>query len=206
MRLPQPGNSGSMATVVVEGDVDEAVIRRLCAIYSIEIVNRYGGNGKDAIRKSIQGYDRAARLGCWIVLVDLDHEQECAPTLAREWLPRPAPKMCFRIAVREVEAWLMADSEHLAQFLGIPKAKIPQKVDEVEYPKRLLVQLAAKSRRRDIREDMVPRSGSKRRVGPAYVSRLVEFVSFAEANWRAETARAASPSLDRCLHDLERRF
>jgi hypothetical protein len=36
-----------------------------------------------------------------------------------------------------------------------------------------VVELARYSRRRDIREDMVPRPGSGRSVGAAYTSRLI---------------------------------
>jgi hypothetical protein len=50
--------------------------------------------------------------------------------------------------------------------------------------------------RLDIREDMLPRRGSGRPIGPAYTSRMIEFV---ENNWRPEVAARSSDSLRRCL-------
>jgi hypothetical protein len=59
-----------------------------------------------------------------------------------------------------------------------------------------VVQLVGQSRRREIREDMIPRPGSGRQVGPAYHSRLIEFV---EKHWQPEVAARFSDSLRRCL-------
>jgi hypothetical protein len=71
-------------------------------------------------------------------------------------------------------------------------------VDEVVL--RRPVDLAARSRRRAIREDMVPRSGSGRSVGQAYASRLIEFV---DGYWRPEMAANNSDSLRRCCERLD---
>jgi len=62
-----------------------------------------------------------------------------------------------------------------------------------------MVDLARRSRRRTIREDMVPREGSGREVGPAYSSRMIEFVRNA---WSPEAAMEASDSLCRCVECL----
>jgi hypothetical protein len=70
----------------------------------------------------------------------------------------------------------------------------------VNDPKRAMVEVAGHSRRREIRQDMVPRRGSGSSVGPAYTSRLIEF---AQAHWRPETAARASDSLRRCLARLQ---
>jgi len=70
----------------------------------------------------------------------------------------------------------------------------------VDNPKRELVNLARGSRLKAIREDMVPRPGSGRSEGPAYVSRLIEFAS---DSWRPSEARSRSESLQRCCQALE---
>jgi hypothetical protein len=70
----------------------------------------YGKNGKADLHKKIKGYNNAARHAPWLVLVDLDDES-CAFSLCQSWLPVPARYLCFRVAVRQVEAWLMADAE-----------------------------------------------------------------------------------------------
>ena len=193
-------------SAAVEGIVDEAVIRRLFRDMSASLGSVHGKNGKPALQKNIKGYNNAARFSPWLILVDLDQDFDCAPLLRKEWLSRPGSYMCFRIAVREVEAWLLADREQVAGFLGVARTKIPEGPERLEDPKNTMVHLARQSRRRTIYEDMVPRPGSGRAIGPAYSSRLIEFV---EKHWRPEVARRHSDSLDRtirCLEDLIKRW
>ncbi|MBI3948994.1 MAG: hypothetical protein HY314_00855 [Acidobacteria bacterium] len=186
----------------VEGLVDEAVVRRLIRHVGAEPGPIYGKNGKVYLRKQVKGYNEAARWTPWIVLVDLNHDADCAPPFRAEWLPSPAPKMCFRVTVREVEAWLLADRQHIARFLSVPVTRIPQNPEGVDDPKGVMVDLARRSRRRDIREDMVPRPGSGRKVGPAYAARLIEFVEDTATGWHPNVAATTSNSLKRCIECL----
>ncbi|MCR4439583.1 MAG: hypothetical protein QHJ34_13660 [bacterium] len=151
----------------VEGIVDEAVVRRLVDCAGGTLGHVYGKNGKRYLRDSIKGFNIAARRTPWIVLVDLDRDFPCAPLLCKEWLPNRARFLCFRVAVRAVEAWLLADAEKLASFLGIERKKVPVCPETEEDPKAVMINLARASRRREIRDDMVPRPGSGRREGPA---------------------------------------
>ncbi len=98
----------------------------------------------------------------------------------------------------------MADRENLAKFLSVEIARIPQDVEAIDNPKVIMVEIAKHSRRREIREDMIPRTGSGRVVGPAYTARLIEFVMGAKNGWRPEVAAERSESLKRCLHCLHR--
>lgn len=191
-------------SAAVEGMVDEAVLCRLVEQAGGVSGPVYGKNGKQWLRQKIQGYNSAAFHSPWIVLVDLDHDAECAPPLRQDWLPNPAPGLCFRIAVRAIESWLLGDREHLSAFLGVGVSKIPADPDAVEDPKLAMVNLAQSSRRHDIRADMVPRPGSGREVGPAYSSRLIEFVTTASNSWRPEVAATRSDSLNRCLRCLRK--
>ncbi len=195
--MPQP----VVIRAAVEGSVDEAVVRKLIAHAGGQADSIYGKNGKSALQEKIQGYNNAARLAPWMVLVDLDSDAHCAPPLRQSWLPAPAPLLCFRVAVRQVEAWLMADREALARFLGVARSAIPQDPESLENAKVAMVNLARRSRRRAIREDMVPRAGSGRAVGPAYASRLSEYV---HERWRPEVAAQHSDSLRRAIRCLER--
>jgi len=107
--------------------------------------------------------------------------------------------MCFRVAVREAEAWLLADRDSLGNYLGVSPEIIPRNPENLFDAKQALVNVARRSRRRAIREDMVPREGSGRQVGAAYASRVIEFVT---ASWEPGAAAAAAPSLRRCLDAL----
>lgn len=185
----------------VEGDIDEAVVRKLVKHVGAELGSVYGKNGKAHLRARIGGFNNAARRGPWIVLVDLDRDADCAPPLRTEWLLNPASRLCFRVAVRQVEAWLLADAQSLAAHLRVPRSAMPGTPEDLDNPKREIVNLARRSRRGAIRADIVPRDASGRVVGPAYTSRLVEYV---ETSWRPEVAATRSDSLRRAIECLER--
>lgn len=188
----------------VEGSVDEAVVRRIIRHVGAQPGPVYGRNGKDHLLRRLRGYNEAARWTPWVVLVDLNQDANCAPPFRAEWLPSPSPQMCFRVAVREIEAWLLADRERIARFLGVSVSRIPNNPETTNDPKSLMVSLAGHSRKREIREDMVPRPESGRKVGPAYASRLVEFVEDEKGGWRPDVAASSSDSLRRCLRCLRR--
>ena len=109
----------------VEGLLDEAILRRLVEQEGATLKPPYGKTGKSILRKLINGYNQAAHFPPWVVLVDLDRDNDCAPDLKAEWLPEPAPHMCFRVAVRAVEVWLLADRESLAKFLSVNISQLP---------------------------------------------------------------------------------
>lgn len=185
----------------VEGITDEAVVQRLVEHVGAHVGAVYGKNGKPTLRQKMNGYNNAARYAPWIVVADLDHDHDCAPELVSAWVPVPAEFMCFRVAVRAVEAWLLADGEAVATFFGVAESAVPSRPDDLDDPKRTLVDLAKRSRRREIREDMVPCPESGRAVGRAYTSRLIEFARDA---WRPPVAAQRSESLRRAIASLER--
>jgi hypothetical protein len=78
---------------------------------------------------------------------------------------------------------------------------LPREPDAIADPKATIVDLARHSRRRELREDLVPRPGSGRSTGPIYAGRLAEF---AERDWRPNRAAMSSDSLRRCLAALHR--
>ena len=188
-------------SAAVEGLVDEAVVQRLIRHVGGVPGAVYGKEGKELLRRKVAGYDNAARNAPWIVLVDLDRDHACAPPLVKDWLPNAAPQLCFRVAVRAVEAWLLADRERLAAFLKIRANSVSQQPETLDDPKRALVDLARSSRRRAIRDEMVPRAGSGRPVGPAYTSRVIEY---ARNHWRPDVAASRADSLRRAIECLTR--
>ncbi len=200
MNVPSTGRS--IITAAVEGDLDEALLRRILDHVGIELGTVYGRKGKQFLLQSLNGYNNAARFAPWIVLVDLDRDGDCAPPCARKWLQNPATGMCFRVVVRAAEAWLLADREKLARLLGIATTALPLDPDAVDDPKGLLVNLARRSRRRSVRDELVPRQGSSRSVGPLYTARMIEFIEDREEGWRPAEAMAVSGSLARCIRRL----
>jgi len=193
----------SPVSVLVEGITDEAVVRRILEHVGLTCGVVYGKGGKGALLGRLPNCNQAARFAPWLVVVDLDQDADCAPPFVRSVLPNPADGMHLRVAVRAIEAWLLADAERLAVFLGIRAALIPPNPDAEQDPKSTLINLARRSRRRIIREDIVPREGSGGRVGPGYAGRLIEFVAAAEHPWRPDIAARRSDSLRRCLETLQ---
>ena len=193
-----------MISAAVEGPTDEALVRRLIAESGGFTGQVYGKNGKAALRSRIGGYIHAARHSPWIIVVDLDREAACAPELRRSWVSVDEPKLCFRVAVRAIEAWLLADQESVATFLSVPLSRVPSNPESADNPKQVMINLAAQSRRREIREDMVPRARSGRREGPAYSSRLIEFINSGNVRWRPRIAAKHSDSLRRSMECLSK--
>ena len=184
----------------VEGVTDEAVVERIIDHAGGQVGTVYGKNGKDRLRLRIAGYNNAALHAPWIVLVDLDSEN-CAAQVREEWLPHPAPLLCFRVAVRAVEAWLMADAETIARYLDVPLGHVPGAPESLRDPKEAMVNLARRSRRKNMREYMVPGERSGRSVGPAYTGCLIDYAATA---WRPEVAARRSESLRRAIACLRR--
>lgn len=188
----------------VEGMIDEAVLRRLVKEIGATAGPVYGKNGKPFLLEKLSAYNQAARFSPWIILIDLDHDDECAPPFRKSCLPNPASYLCFRVAVREIESWLLADRERLSKFLSIAVSRIPLDPEKLDCPKSTMVEIAGHSRRRGIREDMVPRPGSGRKVGPAYAAQLIDFAGDSKRGWRPDVAAKISYSLNRCIHCILR--
>ena len=158
-------------------------------------------NGKGKIKKQIKAYNNAAQHGYYFVLTDLDNEYECAPLLIKDWLPFvQSNQLLFRVAVHEIESWLLADKENLAAFLSISRKLVPLKPDNEIDPKHTIISLAKRSRKREIREAIVP-IDDYASIGPEYNIMLQSFV---RNFWSINSARKNSPSLDKTLKSLEK--
>ena len=188
--------------IAVEDELTEAIVRRLLDYtrrgYAIGAV--YGRSGFGYLRKTIGGWNRAAPGIPFVVITDLD-QHSCPPALISQWLPVPRhPNLIFRVAVREVESWLLADRTGLSKFLAVLPERIPPMPETLENPKGALVGLARHSRHRSIRERVVPKAGSTAQQGPDYNSCLREFVA---APWNVRSAARNAPSLSRALTRLK---
>lgn len=187
-------------SLVVEGATDAVVAKRLLEEAGLQPGPEYLRSGKSKLDPRLASYNNAARFSCWLVLRDLDHDGSCAAELRQKLLPAPAPHMRFHVAVRAVEAWLLADAEGIRDTLAT-RGAIVADPDRLDDPKRYLLDLARRSRRRAIREAMLPIAGSSARVGPGYALTLIEF---AANRWRPEVAGRTSASLERLRSFLRR--
>jgi len=133
------------------------------------------------------------------VICIADTDRRCPVELLAQWLENhKEPRFIFRLAVAEAESWLLADRETLAEFLAVPVGKIPDRPDELADPKREVLALARRSRRRLIRTEVVSSSDFSK-PGNGYNIHLGEYI---RTHWRALQAAKRSPSLARAIRSI----
>ena len=161
--------------------------------------------GFGSIKKMIPNVCAMAKGGIHtIIITDLDRT-ECSPELIRKWFslsdkkPKLPPEIIFRIAKQEIEAWLLADRNELARFLGIAKSNFSLQPESLPDPKQHLLNIVrAKGRKRIIR-DMLPQGNAH--IGVEYNPVLCDFI---ERHWCPERAAKNSTSLLRALTSLRK--
>jgi hypothetical protein len=117
--------------------------------------------------------------------------------LIANWLPGGKDvRLLFRVAVRETESWLLADRYAFAELLGISVANVPDRPDDLNNPKATLLDLVRKSKRRDLKKDILPAPGVSFPVGLGYNDQLSRFV---RERWDSRKAAQSSPSLARAV-------
>lgn len=188
-------------SLAVEDQLSEAVLKKILSIAEDRFLvsTCYSRGGFGYLKKNISGFNNAAKGIPFLVLTDLD-TSECPPTLIKEWLPHPKhPNLLFRIAVREVEAWLLADCNGFVRYLGIAIEGIPLDIEAIKDPKRRLIELAQESKNRCLREAIVPSSKSDARQGPDYNGALISFVN---EFWDIKAAMNNSMSLKKTVKSV----
>jgi hypothetical protein len=190
-----------------EGPTDAAVARRLISHVGATPGKSYGGSGKTHLLSRLRGYAAAAEHSPWLVLVDLDRpnpKDDCVVAFRNKHLRQVPCRLCLRVAVREVEAWLLADSDRFASYFAVSRNRVPKQPESLDDPKAALIEAARRSSRREVREDLVPADRGTQLVGPGYTSRIVSYASDTTHGWRPERAAEAADSLARAIHCLER--
>ena len=158
-----------------------------------------GGCG--ALEKKCPAFLNMAKGGLYTVsLTDLD-TRACAGALIREWfgisnaqsiaLPK---QVVFRVAIREVESWIMADRQAWAEYIGIPVGNFAVAPDDLPDPKLHLLNVIRKKGRKKRHREMLPTGTAS--IGPGYNDVLCEFV---QQHWSPVRASAHSPSLKRAI-------
>lgn len=182
--------------LLVEGILDEAVGRRIIQEAGGRVSAVYGKRGAGYIENKIAGFNNMAQGMPLLALVDLmDTQIECPVTVVERWIPSRQKQMIFRVVVREIESWLIADSVNLASFLRVARKRIPNNPEGLDDPKRKLINIARGSRSTEIQRLLVPPQDSTATEGIGYTSKLQQFVY---NQWDPEAASQRAPSLHRC--------
>jgi len=187
--------------LVYEDDLSEYILTKLlnCFGSKYHTGHSYNGRGYGYIKSNINGFNQACVAIPFLVLTDLD-ANSCPPQLIASWFKKPMHvNMIFRVAVTEVESWLLADIEGYAEFIGVSKANFPSDPEREIDAKRTLIRLTNRSRKRELKEDIIPLNDNAK-IGPNYNGRLMQFVF---DYWDINRAMKRSSSLKRTYEKLE---
>lgn len=178
--------------------VGEKLIRECVADGDVAIRLRKGGNGY--LRTNLDKFRQISDRMPLLLLTDLD-TFPCANALRAEWLSGVAipAQFKFRVCVREIEAWLMADRQSFANLLGVPINRVPASPDDLADPKRTLLHLAREGSRA-VRSDLLIQRGAVASQGLGYNRLLGEFVA---TQWNLIDAATNSDSLSRAIARLQ---
>lgn len=191
----------ALVNLLVEGALDEYVGTRLIEHAGHQSGTVYGKKGWGWIRGKVSGFSKTSRsTGMnYLAIVDLAGPPEaCAPTLVASWLPHCEPSCILRVAVNEIESWLLADDQGISRFLGVPRNRVGISPDVLDDPKQHLINLARRSRKQ-VAKGIIPDSTLSSSEGRLYTANLSEFI---RDSWDIELAISHSPSLRGCLGRL----
>lgn len=190
-------------SIATEDTLSQAVAERLLANYrKLHIVHKFGCRGNGYLISNLKKFFEFTKTqGAFLLITDLDRKV-CAPSLIANWqdsvnIPLPN-NFLFRVAVQEIESWLLADREAFSKFIGV--SKIPINPDVIDNPKEKLLEIAKNSSKKDIRDDLVKKEGAIASQGIGYNNRLIDFV---KKSWCPKRASENSESLRRTCTRLE---
>ena len=156
-------------------------------------------NGSGYLKSKVESWRQLAGQQVVLLLTDLD-QIDCPVALRNEWLgTRPVPdRLLLRIAVREIESWVLADHDAMRKLIG-DRGKLPPAPDELGDPKAFLLNMVRKYAPRDVKQDLLAERGAMASQGVGYNHRLVAWV---KSDWSPDRAAARSPSLLRARQAL----
>ena len=156
-------------------------------------------NGSGYLKSKVESWRQLAGQQVVLLLTDLD-QIDCPVALRNEWLgARPVPdRLLLRIAVREIESWVLADHDAMRKLIG-DRGKLPPAPDELGDPKAFLLNMVRKYAPRDVKQDLLAERGAMASQGLGYNRRLVAWV---KSDWSPDRAAARSPSLLRARQAL----
>jgi hypothetical protein len=187
--------------LATEDTLSEAIGLKLISAFlpGFEVNLKLGRKGNGLLKAKLSAYCEIARRTPFLLITDLD-ATTCPPALISNWLGNitPPDDFLFRVAVREVESWLLADQVSMKHLLG-NRVNVPRDPDSVRDPKECLLHLA-RAAPRDVRRDLLIEDGAIASQGLGYNQRLCEYVN---ASWSPSRAAERSESLCRLIRRLE---
>lgn len=180
--------------IATEDALSEAIALRLIADIPTPHVVQHslGKKGNGYLRSKMESWYQMAQHQVMLVLTDLDRAN-CLLEFRDQWLTADLPQnLLLRIAVREVESWVLADHVAMRVLIG-KKGVLPAAPDDLPDPKQSLLKLA-KAAPKLIRDDLLKTIDGNLAQGLGYNARLTEWV---HTEWSPQRASERSPSLAR---------
>lgn len=181
-----------LIAIATEDELSEQVAERLTSEAGLDVSMRLRKNGNGYLRSSMAKFSTMAAHHPILVLTDLDLKRS-PNQLIGEWLHNvhKPPGLLLHVAVREVEAWLLADHTGIKKLLGERIGRLPSEPELLRDPKANFLGFAAKAPR-DVRSDLLAERNSMASQGLGYNARLGGFV---RTIWQPSEASERSPSL-----------
>lgn len=181
--------------IATEDQLSEAIAMRLIDEIQTphQVAHKLRRGGYGYLRSKMDSWRQMAQHQVMMVLTDLDRV-ECVVDFRDQWMANKAPptNLLFRVAVREVESWVLADHDAMRALIG-PKGVLPIAPDELADPKQVLLRLV-KGAPKAVRDDLLKTVGSNLSPGLGYNARLTDWVG---STWNPQRAADRSPSLAR---------
>jgi hypothetical protein len=192
--------------VLTEGKLEVPAINRLFSEVGADVggLQPLIAGSNEQFWEKARRFNRAAKSGIGVVvgLVDQENPAACAPMLLHEGLgENKVDSFVLRVAERMLEDWLLADVEGFARFVGVARKVVEKEAgNTLIHPKVRIVNLARRSRTREIREDLVPELNSRGLVGRGYTLQMERFIT---EYWNPRRAASRNDSLERAITALE---
>jgi hypothetical protein len=186
--------------IATEDALSEAVALRLISEVPTPhfIQHKLGRKGSGYLRSKMNSWCQMAQQQVMVVLTDLDRAN-CLVEFRDQWLVNTPPdSLLLRVAVREVESWVLADHIGMRALIGA-KGVMPVTPDELRDPKQALLWLA-KGASKQVRDDLLKTIDGNLSPGLGYNARLSEWV---HSVWSPLRAAERSPSLARARFRLK---
>lgn len=188
--------------IATEDVLSEAVAARLVTEVGggLCVAVRMGRKGNGYLRLKVLELARTARSIPVLLLTDLDRDA-CPPGLIDSWIGRRElpENMLFRVAVREIESWVLADRMGFSRYFSVPIEKMPRDPESLDDPKQVLLALIRRYGNRIVKANMLPERGTMVAIGLGYNETLMRFV---QELWSVNRAAACAESLARAYHRL----
>jgi hypothetical protein len=188
--------------IAFEDRLTEAVIDRLLGEKANKVDARIHGRGFGNLKRKIPQLNKTGKSIPVLLITDLDSEI-CPKTLIKKWMggKKQNPNFIFRVAVKEIESWILADKENFAAFIDVPISRMSFDVETIVDVKSKLFSIVKHSKNREIKQAILPAKGMTAPIGAGYNDCLIGFVY---SNWNIQNAAKNARSLKRAIEKLKR--